>query len=103
MTAPITPQEAIEKKNASFPDEIIDAFNELIAQDFDGFSATVYQKDVVALIKKKLKIESSDVIFKKKWLDVEPIFRKAGWEVDFDKPGYNESYEPCFKFSRKKK
>ncbi len=42
-------------------------------------------------------------LFEKGWLDVEPIFKKAGWDVEYDKPGYNESYPATFKFSRKKK
>jgi hypothetical protein len=33
-------------------------------------------------------------------MDVEDVYQKAGWEVEFDKPGYNEDYEANFKFSK---
>jgi hypothetical protein len=41
-----------------------------------------------------------DKIFNDKLLDVEPIFRDAGWTVIFDKPAYNESYSSTFEFKK---
>ena len=40
-------------------------------------------------------------IFAKKWLDVEPIFEKAGWEVSYDSPVYCENYRAYFIFKQK--
>jgi len=40
-------------------------------------------------------------MYDKGWMDVEDAYRKAGWDVDFDKPGYNETYEANFTFSKK--
>jgi hypothetical protein len=40
-------------------------------------------------------------MFNKHWFDIEDIYRKAGWAVEFDKPGYNESYESFFVFKKK--
>lgn len=45
----------------------------------------------------------ADEVFKKGWLNVEYLFRAAGWEVQYDKPGYNETYEAYFTFSKKVK
>ena len=39
-------------------------------------------------------------IYDKNWLDVEDVYESAGWKVEYDKPGYNENYEPTFTFSR---
>jgi hypothetical protein len=39
-------------------------------------------------------------MYDKGWMDVEDVYQKAGWEVEFDKPGYNEDYEANFKFSK---
>jgi hypothetical protein len=90
---PISPKEAQDLKNRNLPSEVIEAFNELIAQDFNGTTSTVSQKEVVALIKKKLKTE-----FKDHYLNVEPLFEDHGWKVVYDKPGYNEDYDATFEF-----
>ncbi len=34
------------------------------------------------------------------WLDVEDVYREAGWVVEYDKPGYCESYEATFTFKK---
>lgn len=41
-------------------------------------------------------------LFDNNWLDIEPIYRQAGWKVDYDKPGYNEFYDANFTFRQKK-
>ena len=81
-----------------FPDAVFDAFNELIAQKFSGGSATIKQDDVVALMVQK-GLDRQE-IFDKGWLDVERVYRSQGWKVQYDKPGYNESYAANFTFSR---
>jgi hypothetical protein len=55
------------------------------------------QKDVVnELVALGLK---RNEIFKNHWLDVEEIYEEAGWQVAYDKPGYNETYEASFEFT----
>ena len=101
---PITPKEAKAQKPNSFPPEVIEAFNELIVQNLKGDYACIRQKEVLALIRKKMKKTSADKICEEGWLDVEDVYRKAGWEVIYDAPGYNESfYEPSFEFRIKNK
>jgi hypothetical protein len=97
MTKPITPDEAESGKH--IPDEVFEAFNELIAEG-DG---DVLQKDVVLRILAKIPDTTREQIFKKGWLNVEPAYRKAGWKVTYDKPGYCETYEANFTFRRKKR
>ena|SRR3989344_552940 len=96
---PITPGEIAKTKRVSIPDEVFEAFNELIVEHFSGNSATIRQADVVALIEKK-GLDCKD-IFKKGWLNVEGVYGKAGWSVTYDKPGYNEIYPATFTFTRK--
>lgn len=98
---PVRPQEVLDLKKQQIPDAVIEAFNELIANDFKSDSSTVMQKDVVKLL--KVKGINVNEAFDKGWLDVEGIYIKAGWNVRYDKPAYNESYEPYFVFSRKRK
>ncbi|MFZ5424563.1 MAG: hypothetical protein ACOZAO_02065 [Patescibacteria group bacterium] len=98
-TKPITPSGVGKAKSASLPDVVIEVFNELIAQNFYGGSASVKQKDAVAMLVAK-GLDRNE-IFKKGWLDVEEVYRKAGWKVYYDKPGYNESYDAYFRFSKR--
>jgi hypothetical protein len=104
---PITPGEASKRKLKDIPDFVIEAFNDLIVRKFSGSQATVKQDEVVELIMEKAKEAKVDVtrdqLFENHWLDVEPYFMRAGWKVDFDKPGYNESYDAYFVFSKARK
>ena len=99
---PITPQEAREKEGSYIPQFVIESFNEAIIQNLRGKESTVIQKDVVAVIKEKMKgLKIKD--FNSDWLNVEPLYKKEGWEVTYDKPGYNESYDASFCFKIKDK
>ena len=103
MTKPITPKEALSLKRASIPDEVYEAFNELIASEISASGyCTIYQDKVVKLIQSKLDCKRAEV-FSKGWLDVEEQYIKAGWDVKYDKPGYNETYEANFVFSKPRK
>lgn len=103
----ITPGQVLGAKETQIPDEVFAAFDELIAKDYDRGYATVMQNEVLLLALKKLKAAghrrmTRQLILDNKWLDVEGIYRKRGWAVEYDKPGYNESYEASFKFTKKK-
>jgi hypothetical protein len=100
---PIKPSEVQGKKNETIPDVVIDAFNRLIIEGLNasGTSSTVRQDEAVALIKKSDPKLTNSVLVDKGWLDIEDLYRRAGWEVSYDKPGYNESYPATFKFSKK--
>lgn len=97
MTGPIPP-ESVNK--VSIPPEVFEAFNSMIQDNFNGNYASFMLKDVAnkaaALLGK-----DRQYLYKHQLLDVEPAYREAGWRVVFDKPGYNESYEAYFKFTKK--
>ena len=86
------------EKREEFPDAVFEAFNELIVEDFDGESATVLQCDLVALMKKKGLKEKA--IYDNDWLEVEDVYRAAGWKVRYESMAW-ESGEPNFTFSKK--
>lgn len=98
---PIKPSQAVSLKKSTIPDEVIDAFNELIAKNLSGNYSSFTQDQVVKLIVSK-GIPSNE-IYENHWLDVEDIYRKEGWSVEYDKPGYNESYAASFTFKVKTK
>lgn len=96
---PITPEEA--ELTYTIPPEVYDAFNSLLQGKPRGKPIRIKQTEVVELIVTKLKCERKD-IFENHWLDVEEDYRKAGWTVTYDKPGFNECYDPYYKFYYKK-
>jgi hypothetical protein len=97
---PIKPADVESKVISSFPDEVIEGFNELITENYHSGVSSFKEKEVVARIVKKG--ISSKTLYKNNWLDVEDLYRKSGWIVEYDKPGFNESYDAIFTFSRKK-
>jgi hypothetical protein len=96
---PITPAEVADLQQELLPPEVLEVFNRCIGETALHGNAIVLQEDVVdALVRRGLE---RSVIFKKGWLNVEDIYRQAGWEVLYDKPGYNESYAASFTFKAK--
>lgn len=100
-----TPEEVRAQKVNFIPPEIIEAVNELLAEKYNGTSASMFMEDIIVLAKRKMKLNHSagaDSDFcEKGWMDFEPIFENAGWHCECDSPGYNESYRTHFKFKRK--
>lgn len=96
---PISIDEVQFKKNEEIPDEIIESFNKLIVKNWDGHSSVVKQDALLREINTDKYTRQQ--IFENNWLDIEPLFRKEGWRVFYDKPGYNENYTPFWKFQKK--
>lgn len=109
MAQPMSPDEALKAKGFSIPEPIIAAVNELLVAAIRPNVTTIIlkQKDILALAIRKFKEADMSVtegqIYKEGWMDFEPIFEKVGWKVSYDKPGYCESYEAFFEFSKKLK
>lgn len=100
MVAPIKPDEVAATKQAILPPEVITCWNNMIAQKFSGGEARIELKDIIASITKAMNTNSKRVL-DEDWLEVEDIYRAAGWKVVYDRPGYDETYEPFFVFSKK--
>lgn len=105
---PITPQEALDLKITTIPDEIIETVNRMLAERMTkNGSVTLMQDDIckqsIALFAERGCGVTNHDIYAGHWLDFEPFYEKAGWKVVYDKPAYCESYEPNFTFSRQDK
>ena len=102
---PLSPDEVLEKKQESIPDEMLEAVNEMIVKKWNGHEATFRQEDLVALYLSKVGEndiqKSRDKIYENHWMDFEDVYRSNGWSVEYDKPAYNESYPATFKFKKK--
>lgn len=97
---PISPQEVVAIKALNIPNEVLDVFNKEIAAKWNGHSCTLLESDVAQKIASALSITVSQV-YELKYLNVEPIYRKKGWKVEYDKPGYCETYPATYTFSSK--
>lgn len=98
MITPVTPSEVKEQAGSHIPDEVIECVNALLLAGTRAFG----HDKIIEAIQRKVPNVSRSEIFKWNWLDFEPVFRKAGWSVDYDKPAYNESYEATWTFREKK-
>jgi hypothetical protein len=97
MPGPIKPSEV--DKRAVILEPVFEVFNLLIAEKWDGQRAVIPQREAVERITAALGIERR-VVFDRGLLDIESAYRKAGWRVAYDKPGFNETGEAFFTFSR---
>lgn len=100
MVKPITPEEVQDKKNDTIPSEVVEAFNELIVENWSKVQARVTQRAAVVRIKKKLPAIPLNDLYENNWLDVEALYRKAGWKVSYESPSMDESFEPYYIFSK---
>lgn len=84
-------------QGVNLPDGVIEAVNELLIKNGSSKYITLRQCDVVHAISERMGV-TKDTIYNNKWLDFEDFYRAAGWKVSYDKPAYNETYEPTFEF-----
>lgn len=89
--------EDIKSKIEADVEHVVD---DLLQKRWDGRSAVLTQSEIITALMDKMGV-SRQYVFNKKLLDFEQAYRDVGWHVYYDKPGYNESYEPTFTFTKK--
>lgn len=100
MVEPIRSENIAEAKEKYFPDVVINTWNEIIAKKYSGGYAKILQDEIAALLVERLGMSRNEV-FNNNFLDIEDLYRSYGWKVDYDKPGFNESYPASFTFRKK--
>lgn len=100
MIQPIKRSEIKEAKCSSLPEEVIQSVNDMIVKNWNGSQAKFKQKDLIEQIMSKgnMKI-TRESLFSEYLLDFEDAFRREGWKIVYDGPGYNETYDAFFIFS----
>ena len=104
LTKPITPKQARNRHSVTIPNEVITAVNELLVENASESKTSIVidQDEIISratfLMAEHDKTVSRNDFFDKHWLDFESIFRKAGWKVEYTKPGYNESFPAYWTF-----
>lgn len=96
---PIVPADIGESKLKILPDAVIETFNQLIAKNWDGHESELKQREVINALEKVG--YSEQAIFEERLLDVEDVYRAVGWEVTYNKPGYNETGLATFTFRKR--
>jgi hypothetical protein len=102
VVGPITPQEILADLPKIIPSFVFEAVNNLLKKKFRGESVTIKQDAIMDEIAKLQTTYTRQEIFDNKWMDFEKVYRDNGWKVEYDKPGYNESYDAFFVFTPKK-
>lgn len=101
VVKPISPSDIIENLDKIIPSVVIQAVNNLLKKKFRGDEAVILQDEIVNEILRLDDTLIREDIFKNKLLDFEVLYAKNGWLVEYDKPGYNESYSAKFIFKKK--
>lgn len=96
---PISPAEALADR--VIPAPVIHAVNELLTERFDGHSCVLHQDEVIERVLARFPGRTRDDLFTNHWLDFEPLFARHGWLVEYDRPAYNETYEPTWRFTKR--
>ena len=95
---PIRPEEC---ENGELPDFVIIGTNNCVNKHYHNGTSHFLQDDLIdEILEVAPDYVTRQMLFDKYWLDVEETYRKVGWKVEYDKPGYNESYKANFTFSR---
>jgi len=97
---PLSPKEIESAKKVVIPDAVMEAANELLAKKWNGSSATFTIDALCGLAREKMGDPKHQ--FASEDLDIEIVFRKEGWIVDFDRPGYNETYAANWTFKKRR-
>lgn len=94
---PITYEELIKERGLETPDCVIEAVNFLIKKNFKPKkkSSKVYTDEIVA--HSPFSYEEFD---EKGWFDIEHLYEKAGWNVEYFSPDFCESFSSYFEFTK---
>ena len=98
----LTPKEVAKAKREATPDFVYEAFNNLLIKNYNPYEIIIIQNDVINEIIRLSPMDiTKDDIYREHWLDVEEDYCENGWEVEYDKPGFGESYPARFVFKPK--
>lgn len=94
---PIKPSEVPAAKAVVIPPFVFNCFNKCIALHFSNGRAHFTLGEVVKMVKEEC--DKHNIEYNPKWMDVEDSYRAQGWKVEYDAPGYCESYPSKFIFT----
>ena len=94
---PITYEEVIKERGLEIPDSIIETVNFLIKRNFKPKkrSSKVYIDEIVEY--SPFSYEEFD---ENGWFNIEDLYEKAGWNVEYFSPDFCEVFSPYFEFTK---
>jgi hypothetical protein len=92
---PITPREATS--GAHIPDIVIETVNDYLRARGGASRIVLHQDELVTRLVDEKGLNRKE-IFDKGWLNFEDLFRKSGWKVEYEKPGFNEADRAYYVF-----
>lgn len=106
MAEAITPAKALLKRVQMFPDEVIEVWNTLIAEKIATCAAGSYmvitEPEVLGRLVNATGLSTQE-IHRQGYLNIEPLYIRAGWEVIYDKADFTSSAPNVFKFRPKQR
>ena len=101
---PITPTQLLKEKPITPEmEKMIANINDLLSIHFNGGSVNLKQEKIIENILKLKPDLNRDFVFDNYLLNFKLIYQQYGWEVEVDRPGYNESYNMVYTFTPKGK
>lgn len=112
---PITPDEVAAEQQKYIPDYVFNAFNAIIAKNWNGYSSSFSQTDVIIHILKlsneidavidapKRKAEDKltrQKIFDNNYLNIEKIYSLYGWNVQYRKHTMDDNGYSTYTFTK---
>lgn len=95
---PIRPERLIQPKQAlQIPGVVIIAVNKLINENWDGHQAKVWQGDILVQLSRLTGIDKETVL-RNGWLNIEPLYRNVGYEVNYVAPPMGTKGDAYFEF-----
>lgn len=103
---PFSPEDVIARAAdpENFPREVIQVVNGLLKERGFANKQIIFTQDEVLdrleqLFEEKNLAFDRQEAFDRHWLDFEAAYRARGWNVVYDKPGYNENYKAHWVFT----
>lgn len=101
MIKPISPDDIAAQKANDLPDAVIGCWNSMIARKYSGGTARILLSEASRELQLTVN-KTHNEIRELGYLDIEDLYRAQGWRVNYDQPGYNESYPAYYEFSKRR-
>ena len=86
-------------KQIHIPDFVVEAIDKILRGMYSSsLNCRITVKEVVDLIPENLREIAKTDIYDNGWRYYESLYKKRGWNVTFDRPSADESYEANFTF-----
>lgn len=97
---PISPNQLHTIKKKTTREIVYETVNEMLVENAGDRSRIILKLEDILMKLVARGLDKYELI-DKGFMDFEPAYRKAGWKVDYDEPGWNETYPATYTFSKR--